>query len=418
MSRQIEKVEGLNIQLHGIDIAVIAHYAGGKNILTFNPDFVAMPVQLRPVFTLRQLLDPAYLNKPQIRTDKIPPVLSNLLPEGALRELTAKALRCHINNEFSILAYLGANLPGAVIAKPIKAGDLPVWALEQRLSTEPQQIDVKHADTKFSLAGVQMKFSSSHVDGRYHIDQEISEDMWIIKTPSTVHKGVPVNEYTCMKLAEAAGADIPEVRLIELSELEGLPSIRLPDEQYAYGIKRFDRSSTGRIHTEDFAQVFGLYPSDKYQRVNYEQLGSVLYRTSSERLKDIQQMARRLLINMLLGNGDAHLKNWTLIYGDTQSPSLSPLYDVVFTVPYIEYDCLALKMVGTKQWSDITMEHFEEWAEKAGAPWVAIKPHLLDVMSKARNQWPQLLLELPMIEEHKAALKRHWQNLAGDFSIG
>ncbi|WCE30348.1 type II toxin-antitoxin system HipA family toxin [Vibrio sp. SCSIO 43137] len=417
MSKQIEKVEGLNIQLHGVDVAVIAHYAGGKNILTFNPEFVAMPTDKRPVLTLRQLLDPSYLSRPQIRTDKIPPVLSNLLPEGALRELTAQALRCHINNEFSILAYLGANLPGAIIAQPIKAGGLPDWALKQRLSTEPQQIDVKHADTKFSLAGVQMKFSSSHLDGRYHINQEISEDMWIIKTPSTVHKGVPVNEYTCMKLAEAAGADIPEVRLIELSDLEGLPSIKLPDEQYAYGIKRFDRGSTGRIHTEDFAQVFGLYPSDKYQRVNYEQLGNVLYRTSTERLKDIQQMARRLLINILLGNGDAHLKNWTLIYSDMYSPRLSPLYDVLFTAPYIEHDSLALNIAGTKLWFDITMNHFQVWAEKAAVPWVAVKPHLLEVMALARKNWPALLNELPMESEHKAALKNHWQQLSADFLI-
>lgn len=417
MSKQIENVEGLSIQLHGIDVAVVAHYAGGKNILSFNPAFAAMPDYERPVFTLRQLLDPTYLSKPQIRTDKVPPVLSNLLPEGALRELTAKALRCHTNNEFSILAYLGSNLPGAVIAKPIKAGDVPAWALEQRLSTEPQQIDVKHADTKFSLAGVQMKFSSSHVDGRYHIDKEISEDMWIIKTPSTVHKGVPVNEYTCMKLAEVAGADIPEIRLIELSELEGLPSIRLPDEQYAYGIKRFDRSSSGRIHTEDFAQVFGLYPSDKYQKINYEQLGNVLYRTSAERLKDIQQMARRLLINILLGNGDAHLKNWTLIYGDKKSPRLSPVYDVVFTAPYIEHDSLALNIAGAKQWFEITMQHFQVWAEKAGAPWVAIKPHLLDVMEVARTQWLEQLQELPMLDAHKADLIQHWKQLNTDFQV-
>ncbi|MGC9403872.1 type II toxin-antitoxin system HipA family toxin [Vibrio genomosp. F10 str. 9ZC157] len=417
MTRQVEKVEGLNIQLHGIDVAVITHYAGGKNILTFNPEFVVMPVEKRPVFTLRQLRDPGYLSKPQIRTDKIPTVLSNLLPEGALRELTAKALQCHVNNEFSILAYLGSNLPGALIAKPIKAGDVPDWALEQRLSTEPQQINVRHADTKFSLAGVQMKFSSSHLDGRYHIDQEISEDMWIIKTPSTVHKGVPVNEYTCMKLAEAAGAEIPEIRLIELEELEGLPSIKLPNEKYAYGIKRFDRSDQGRIHTEDFAQVFGLYPSDKYQRVNYEQLGNVLYQSSSERLKDIQQMARRLLINILLGNGDAHLKNWTLIYSDAYSPRLSPLYDVVFTSPYIENDSLALNMVGTKQWFEITMKHFEEWAEKAGVPWVAVKPHLIDVMSLARKNWPNLLQELPMEVEQKDALKKHWGKLSDDFRI-
>lgn len=113
MTKQIEKVEGLNIQLHGIDVAVITHYAGGKNILTFNPDFAAIQEHQRPVFTLRQLLDPAYLNKPQVRTDKIPPVLSNLLPEGTLRELTARTLRCHTNNEFSILAYLGSNLPGS-----------------------------------------------------------------------------------------------------------------------------------------------------------------------------------------------------------------------------------------------------------------------------------------------------------------
>jgi serine/threonine-protein kinase HipA len=262
-----------------------------------------------------------------------------------------------------------------------------------------------------------MKFSSSHVDGRYHIDQEISEDMWIIKTPSTVHKGVPVNEYSCMKLAAAAGVDIPEVRLIELSELEGLPSIRLPDEQYAYGIKRFDRSSTGRIHTEDFAQVFGLYPADKYQRVNYEQLGNVLYRTSAGRLKDIQQMARRLLINILLGNGDAHLKNWTLIYGDRQSPRLSPLYDVVFTTPYIEHDSLALNMAGTKQWFDITMESFKLWSEKTGAPWVAIKPHILDVMEVARTQWLDLLQGLPMLDEHKVALIQHWKQLSADFQV-
>lgn len=417
MNKQIEKVEGLNIQLHGIDVAIIAHYAGGNNILTFNPHFVDIPKEERPTFTLRQLFDPNYLNKPQIRTQKISPVLSNLLPEGVLREYTAGVLKCHIDNEFAILAYLGANLPGAILATPIKAGALPGWALEYRLSTEPLQIDVKHADNKFSLAGVQVKFSSSFIKGRYHIDEDTSQDMWIIKTPSTIHKNVPVNEYTCMKLAESVGADIPEIRLIELHQLKNLPDIQLPNEPYAYGIKRFDRNKEGRIHTEDFAQVFGLFPSDKYQKVNYEQIGRIIYETSSERLKDIQQMARRLLINILLGNGDAHLKNWTLIYRDRISPRLSPLYDVVFTEPYINEDKLALNMAGTKYWFDISMAHFERWAKKADLPWVAIKPHLLDVVTKAREQWPSLLQQLPMLDEHKEKLVLHWAQLHDDFKI-
>lgn len=417
MSILTEKVEGLRIQIYDINVAVVVHYAGGRNILTFDPEFIAMPTGIRPVFTLRQLSDAEYLTHRLIRTQKLAPVLSNLLPEGILREQMAEMLQCHSDNEFSILAYSGFHLPGAVSAIPIKAGHVPEWALEHRLSVEPQQIDVKHADTKFSLAGVQVKFSSSHIDGRYHIDQAISQDMWIIKTPSTIHKGVPVNEYTCMTLAGVVGADVPEIRLIELSKLDGLPDIRLPDELYAYGIKRFDRGRDGRIHTEDFAQIFGLYPSDKYQKANYENIGTVIYQSCSERLKDIQQMARRLLINILLGNGDAHLKNWTIIYRDRFSPGLSPLYDVVFTAPYIKQDNLALNMAGTKQWYNISLKYFETWTGKVGAPWIAVKPHLLDVINKARSQWPQLLHELPMLDEHKVKLRSHWAALTDDFKI-
>ena len=143
------------IQIYDIDVAVVVHYAGGKNIFTFNPVFIAMPVDIRPVFTLRQLSDAEYLTHALIKTQKLAPVLS-------------------------ILAYSGFHLPGAVSAIPIKAGDVPEWALEHRLSVEPRQIDVKHADTQFSLAGVQVKFWSSHIDGRYHIDQAISQDMWTI----------------------------------------------------------------------------------------------------------------------------------------------------------------------------------------------------------------------------------------------
>ena len=418
MSKRTEEVEGLTIQMHGIDVAVLADYAGGKNILSFNPSYMAMPEQERPTFTLRQHQDTDYLKQSQIRSEKVPPVLSNLLPEGFLREKIAKMLHRHINDEFSILAYLGANLPGAIVAIPIKAGNMPDWALTSRMSTEPQQIEVQHADTKYSLAGVQMKFSSSHIDGRYYIDKEISNDVWIVKTPSTIHKGVPVNEYSSMKLAQAAGAEIPEIRLIPLNELEGLPDIRLPEEEFAYGIKRFDRGVKERIHTEDFAQIFGLYPSDKYQKVSYEQLGQVLVRTSSDYLTDIQQMARRLLLNILLGNGDAHIKNWTIIYQDKRSPRLSPLYDVMFTAPYIQNDNLALNMAGTKQWHKMTMQNFEIWSKKTGAPWAAIKPHLLDTIEKSRSTWPNMLANQPMIEEHKQALTAHWKSLSKDFRIG
>ncbi|MGO3740291.1 MAG: type II toxin-antitoxin system HipA family toxin [Marinomonas foliarum] len=87
---------------------------------------------------------------------------------------------------------------------------------------------------------------------------------------------------------------------------------------------------------EDFAQVLVKYPHEKYNSDNYEQIAKNLYQFSGDGLNDVQQLARRLLVNTLLANGDAHLKNWSLLYSDQAPPKLSPAYDIVTTSVYIE----------------------------------------------------------------------------------
>lgn len=67
---------------------------------------------------------------------------------------------------------------------------------------------------------------------------------------------MPENEFSAMKLAQVIGVNIPEIKLVELRNLVNLPDIPLPDEPYAYAIRRFDRTDEGRVHTEDFAQIF------------------------------------------------------------------------------------------------------------------------------------------------------------------
>lgn len=221
-----------------------------------------------------------------------------------------------------------------------------------------------------------------------------------------------------MRLAESVGIEIPEIKLVPLSLLNNLPNIQLPNEELAFAINRFDRSTNGRVHTEDFAQIFQYYPVDKYQRANYEEIGAVLRRFSGDSLADIQQFARRLLVNILLGNGDAHLKNWSVIYKDKQTPRLAPAYDIVFTPPYIQgEDKLALNMAKTKDWYRISLNTFEIWATRTETPWPAVKAHLLDVISQARKQWPQKLIELPINEKQKEQLIEHWDNLHDDFKI-
>jgi len=417
--KRMESVEGLRLSLNGQDIGVLTHYSGGKNIFVFSPDYVALAKTERQTFTMTQLANEQYLSQPLISSQRLAPVFSNLLPEGALRDWMAHSLKMHIDNEFPLMAHMGKNLPGALQADPISAGNVPKWALDHREQVEAVQVDVEHSQGKFSLAGVQMKFSSvKNKDGRYNIGQDANSNSWIIKTPSTIHKYVPYNEYTAMRLAEFVGVDIPEIKLVELTQLDNLPDIQLPNEVHAYAIKRFDRQEGQRVHTEDFAQVFQVYSHEKYQKFNYEQIANALYQFGSQGLKDVQQMARRLLVNILLANGDAHLKNWSLIYPDSKRPMLSPAYDIVSTLPYVEgeQEC-ALNMAKNKNWYQVDMASFEAWTKRIGVPWQAIKVHLEETLELARAHWLKMLTELPMDELHQQTLKAHWQNLHHDFRI-
>src|SRR6202034_756927 len=98
-------------------------------------------------------------------------------------------------------------------------------------------------------------------------------------------------------------------------------------------IKRFDRSLGGkRIHIEDFAQVFGAYPSRKYDAAAYHDIATALNTAISTQAT--LEFVRRLALAVLTGNGDMHLKNWSLIYpGAGDTPMLAPVYDVLSTVP-------------------------------------------------------------------------------------
>ncbi len=84
-------------------------------------------------------------------------------------------------------------------------------------------------------------------------------------------------------------------------------------------------------HIEDFAHVFGVYPEAKYRRASYGSFARVLWLEAGEGA--VVEYTRRLVFNVLIGNADAHLKNWSLIFSDGRMPRLAPAYDLVGTVP-------------------------------------------------------------------------------------
>ncbi len=411
-----ENIEALEIQLHGQRIGVLVHYQGGRNIFSFDPAYVEDYYRTGMTYSLRQISDSKNWSKPQITRQRLSPVLSNLLPEGSLREWISLRLKKSQDNEYPILASTGRDLPGALVA--LSMHEVPEWALRSRDRVEPIKLPITEQTNHFSLAGVQMKFSSGLKNGVFHIQGSTKGESWIIKPPDHRYRGVPENEYTAMKLAEKIGIEIPEVQLVDRKKVSGIPEINLPDEQYCYAIKRFDRSIEGCVHMEDFAQILNVYPHEKYDKGNYEQIAKTLMYFSEKRTEDIQQMARRLLANILLGNGDAHLKNWSVIYPDKHRPVLSPAYDIVSTFLYLDADQgAALNMGKKKKWNDIALDTFQYWAKRIDAPWPAIKVHLQDALSIARECWPKCIEDMPLLPEHKKRLKQHWKNLPNDFKI-
>ena len=421
---KMEEMRVLKLTLHNQLVGYLAGFQNGRNVLSFADEFKNDPA--RPTFSL--ITHPKFPNSKKLMSElwaknqRLHPVLSNLLPEGALRELIAQGLKNHIDNEFQIFSYLGQDLPGALVATPMEPNDVPESVLTTHGKAKAIKFKGSDQENKFSLAGIQMKFSMKEKDSRYNLTKNGKLGDWIIKTPSTKYKNLPLNEYTAMSLASLAGVEIPDIKLIELSKLDNLPQINLPDEKLAFAIRRFDRetinNTTTRIHMEDFAQVLVKYPIDKYNAANYEQIGKVIYDYSADGLADAQQFARRLLVNILLANGDAHLKNWSLIYQDQMTPRLSPAYDIVTTRVYMDGEKkYALNLGKTKEWYSVTLENFESWANKSGIPWRAIKPHIDETMEKARSLWPEALKDLPMDDRHKIILKAHWLKLHTNFKI-
>jgi len=252
-----DEVNVLQLSIHGVLVGYLAGFKNGRNVLSMTDTFKNNSE--RPTFSL--ITHPKFPNaaklmaEPWARNQRLHPVLSNLLPEGSLRELIAQGLKMHVDNEFQILSYLGRDLPGAIEARPMEPKDVPDFVLKANGKAKAVKFDKVTQENKFSLAGVQMKFSMKEKDERYNVSKgEVLGD-WIIKTPSTKHKFLPLNEYTAMSLEGLVGVDIPEIKLVELNKLDSLPQINLPDEKQAFEIKRFDREDDQRIHMEDFAQI-------------------------------------------------------------------------------------------------------------------------------------------------------------------
>ena len=194
-----------------------------------------------------------------------------------------------------------------------------------------------------------------------------------------------------------------------IDKISGLPPGINGIGRHAYAIKRFDRAANGeRVHMEDFAQVFGVYPERKYDRASYRNIAEVIWTEIGE--VGIVEFVRRLVFNFLTGNTDMHLKNWSLIYPDRRSALLAPAYDFVSTIAYLPDDRLALTFVDSKQFSSITNDQFERFAAKARLPTKLTLDTVHETVARFAETWrdaPDVLND----DRLRKAIDRHLQSV-------
>jgi serine/threonine-protein kinase HipA len=212
---------------------------------------------------------------------------------------------------------------------------------------------------------------------------------WIVKLPSNRFASVPENEYTMLALARAVGIEVPHTELIDIRDIRGLPADAGTMEGKALAVQRFDRGAKGEaVHMEDFAQVFGLYPDDKYHHRSYANIASVLWAETGE--AGTYEFFRRLVFSVLIGNGDMHLKNWSLLHLDRRTPVLSPAYDFVATLPYIPNDSLALSFGGSRSLSEIGTDQVRRFADTARLPASPLWTIVTDITERTVAAWERL----------------------------
>ena len=287
----------------------------------------------------------------------LPPIFEMNLPEGALRERLrlAFAKATGTFDEFDLLGIVGRSQVGRIRytgQNEQLQEDVPFQSVDEILEKRRGGDLFRYLIDKFAsfsgISGVQPKIlvrdetaSVPLSKANQRLSQGYRGATHIVKFwEQNEYPQLAANEYFCLKVAEQCGLDVPTYRLAE----DGLALV----------VDRFDLRPDGTYRGfEDFCVLNARRTDEKY-RGSYE--ASIMKRfaefaNSSHVGEDLERLFTLIVINCALRNGDAHLKNFGIVYDDVQGEArLAPVYDLVTTSVYLTKDSLALTLNGTTKW--------------------------------------------------------------------
>lgn len=341
----------LSVRFYGKEIGILEEISG-KMHFTYREDAefqLSLSLPLRPkTFTERECKG----------------YFGGLLPEGEIRKQLAQKHRISANSDFALLAAIGKECAGAVsfyaYGEPeineiteIKADWLSKEELDEHIKNLPR---TPMSSRKLSLAGVQTKTAVCVLDGKIGLPQEGAPSTHILKPAHPQIQEMVINEYLCMKTASEMGLNAPDVAWAQTQTQE------------YFLIERYDRlimrEEIFRLHQEDFTQARG-WNKNKYL-FNVKNCFEVLDQTAFPALEK-EAFIKEFIFNFLIGNCDAHGKNYSVLY----SPDgivLAPAYDIVCTRAYgAEYDeVFAMEIGNEKIMERVTANDWKKFAKTLG----------------------------------------------------
>ncbi len=312
--------------------------------------------------------------------DECGPFFTGLLPEGDFLRAVARAFHVSADNPFSVLAEIGGECAGAIAVGAVGAtapgvvSPPPRWlaepALENLLDEMPQRPlvlleQVEEEDgIRISLAGAHDKTGVLCREREIGLTAGRPPSTHILKLPIARVDEPIANEAYCMALAAESGLEVAAVEPRRVGEHEFLL------------VRRFDRAGEERIHQEDFCQALGVAPDEKYESEGGPDVAAcarLLRRASAAPAVDLREFLDCLLFNFLVGNHDAHGKNFSLLLDGPRAIRLAPFYDLISTAVFAGTRRKpAMRLGGENRPKYLRRRHLDRLAEE-----LEVKPGLV-----------------------------------------
>lgn len=269
---------------------------------------------------------------------KLHPLFEMHLPEGYLLSIIKKHFsKITKMDDFGLLKVMAPSIHGRVTYESKKQTTKDTLSLDELIKPKNEHLFDELVNTfalHSALSGVQPKVLAVITD-----KATLKCEEYIVKSWGDEYKELALNEYYCMQIVRLAGVDVPE--------------FYISDDEKLFIMKRFDRQEDRHLGFEDMCVLMGKQRDDKYEG-SYEQIAKVIqtFVSPNHKKRSLLHFFKMLYISYKLENGDAHLKNFGLLYDGVENIRLAPAYDVVCTTVYIKHDIPALLLLGSKKWWD------------------------------------------------------------------